>query len=92
MAATLTYEYSVRDRTGKIVTGKLQADSQATVVQKLKSMGYAPMNVTEQKSAGMKKELKIPGFGEEGQAQGPGDHVAAVRRHDQLRASRCCAR
>ena len=62
MTATLTYEYSVRDRTGKIVTGKLQADSQATVVQKLKSMGYAPLNVTEQKSAGMKKDIQIPGF------------------------------
>jgi type IV pilus assembly protein PilC len=63
MTATLTYEYSVRDRSGKVVTGKLVADSQATVVQKLKSMGYAPLNVTEQKSAGMKKELNIPGFG-----------------------------
>jgi type IV pilus assembly protein PilC len=63
MTSTLTYEYSVRDKSGKIVTGKLQADSQATVVQKLKSMGYAPLNVKEQKSAGMKKEISIPGFG-----------------------------
>ena len=63
MASTLTYEYSVRDRSGKIVTGKLEADSQATVVQKLKSMGYAPLNVKEQKSDGMKRELSIPGFG-----------------------------
>jgi type IV pilus assembly protein PilC len=62
MTATLTYEYSVRDKSGKIVTGKLQAESQATVVQKLKSMGYAPLQVTEQKSAGMKKDIQIPGF------------------------------
>jgi type IV pilus assembly protein PilC len=62
MTATLTYEYSVRDKSGKIVTGKLQADSQATVVQKLKSMGYAPLQVTQQKSAGMKKDIQIPGF------------------------------
>jgi len=62
MTGTLTYEYSVRDRSGKIVSGKLQADSQATVVQKLKSMGYAPLHVTEQKSAGMKKDIQIPGF------------------------------
>jgi type IV pilus assembly protein PilC len=62
MTATLTYEYSVRDRAGKIVTGKLQADSQATVVAKLKSMGYAPLNVTAQKSEGMKKDIQIPGF------------------------------
>ncbi|MDQ1620609.1 MAG: type pilus assembly protein PilC [Actinomycetota bacterium] len=63
MAATLTYEYSVRDRSGKIVSGKLEADSQASVVQKLKSMGYAPLQVTEKKSGGMNAELSIPGFG-----------------------------
>ena len=46
MAATMTYEYSVRDRAGKIVTGKLEAESQAAVAQKLKSMGYAPVSIT----------------------------------------------
>jgi type IV pilus assembly protein PilC len=63
MAATLTYEYSVRNRSGKIVSGKLEAESQAIVVQKLKTMGYAPISIT-QADAGMKKEIKIPGFGE----------------------------
>ena len=62
MAATLTYEYSVRNRAGKIVSGKLEAESQAIVVQKLKTMGYAPISIT-QSDAGMKKELSIPGFG-----------------------------
>ena len=27
MAATATYQYSVRDRAGKVVTGKIDADS-----------------------------------------------------------------
>ncbi len=62
MAATLTYEYSVRDRSGKIVSGKLEAESQAAVATKLKSMGYAPVSINESK-AGMKKEISIPGFG-----------------------------
>lgn len=62
MAATLTYEYSVRDRSGKIVSGKLEAESQAAVATKLKSMGYAPVSINESK-AGMKRELSIPGFG-----------------------------
>ena len=62
MAATLTYEYSVRDRSGKIVSGKLEAESQAAVATKLKSMGYAPVSINESK-AGMKRELTIPGFG-----------------------------
>jgi type IV pilus assembly protein PilC len=62
MAATLTYQYSVRNRTGKIVSGKLDAESEAMVVQKLKSMGYAPVSIS-QSNAGMQKELSIPGFG-----------------------------
>jgi type IV pilus assembly protein PilC len=62
MAATLTYQYSVRDRSGKIVSGTLDAESQSAVAGKLKQMGYAPISISEHK-AGMKTELKIPGFG-----------------------------
>ena len=62
MAATLTYQYSVRDRSGKIVSGTLEAESQAAVASKLKQMGYAPVSISRHK-AGMKTELTIPGFG-----------------------------
>ena len=62
MAATMTYEYSVRDRTGKVVSGKLDADSEAAVASKLKQMGYAPLSISKHK-AGMKAEIKIPGLG-----------------------------
>src|SRR3954465_15010470 len=62
MAATLTFQYSVRDRAGKIVHGKLEADSQATVVQKLKQMGYAPVSIT-QANAGLNREINLPSFG-----------------------------
>jgi type IV pilus assembly protein PilC len=62
MAATMTYDYSVRDRTGKIVSGTLEAESQAMVATKLKQMGYAPVSISEHK-AGMGKEINIPGFG-----------------------------
>jgi type IV pilus assembly protein PilC len=41
-AATKTYEYSVRDRTGKLASGKLDAANEAVLVTKLKAMGYAP--------------------------------------------------
>jgi type IV pilus assembly protein PilC len=60
--ATATFEYKVRDTAGKIKTGKLDAESQAQVATKLKSMGYAPVSIT-QANAGMNKELSIPGFG-----------------------------
>ena len=62
MASTLTYQYSVRDRGGKIVSGTLEAESQSAVAGKLKQMGYAPISISEHK-AGMKAEIKIPGFG-----------------------------
>ena len=45
MAATLTYQYSVRDRSGKVVSGTLEAESQAAVAGKLKQMGYAPISI-----------------------------------------------
>jgi type IV pilus assembly protein PilC len=60
--ATTTYQYSVRDRAGKVVSGTLEADSPNAVAQKLKSMGYTPVSIAAHKS-GMKKELSIPGFG-----------------------------
>ncbi len=60
--ATATFEYKVRDRAGKIKTGKLDAETQAQVANKLKTMGYAPVSIT-QSNSGLKKELSIPGFG-----------------------------
>jgi type IV pilus assembly protein PilC len=62
MAATATFEYQVRDKSGKLVKGTLDAESKAQVVTKLRGMGYAPVSIN-QSNAGMNKELKIPGFG-----------------------------
>lgn len=59
---TLTFEYAVRDRTGKMVKGTLDADSQTQVVQKLRTMGYAPVSIT-QKNAGMNREITLPKLG-----------------------------
>jgi type IV pilus assembly protein PilC len=59
---TTTFQYSVRDRAGKLVSGTLVAENHALVVQRLKAMGYAPLSVTAS-NAGLKKELTIPGFG-----------------------------
>lgn len=60
--ATLTYEYKVRDSAGALKTGTIDAESPSQVATKLKSMGYAPLSITASK-AGLKKEIKIPGFG-----------------------------
>lgn len=60
--ATTTFNYSVRDRAGKLVSGTLDADSPTVVAQRLRSMGYAPVSI-EQANGGLNRELKIPGFG-----------------------------
>jgi type IV pilus assembly protein PilC len=60
--ATATFEYKVRDKAGKMKTGKLEAETQSQVAAKLKGMGYAPLSIT-QANAGLNKELKIPGMG-----------------------------
>src|SRR3954447_22427240 len=62
MAATATYNYSVRDKSGKLVSGTLDAESSAAVANRLKGMGYAPISISEAGGAGLKTELKIPGF------------------------------
>src|SRR3954452_7329245 len=59
--ATATFEYKVRDRAGKLTSGKLDAESQSQVATKLKSMGYAPVSIKEA-NGGMSKEISIPGF------------------------------
>ena len=61
MAATMTFQYSVRDQAGKLVSGTLEGETETAVVARLKSMGYAPVSISAQ-NAGMKKEIKIPGF------------------------------
>jgi type IV pilus assembly protein PilC len=61
-ATTATYTYSVRDRAGKLISGTIDAESSAAVATRLKAMGYAPVRINEQ-NAGLKKEIKLPGFG-----------------------------
>ena len=63
MASTMTFQYAVRDKAGKLVTGKIEADSQAAVAQKLKSMGYAPVSISQASGGGMAKELTLPSLG-----------------------------
>ncbi len=62
--ATLAkFDYEVRDRSGKMVSGQLEAENQAAVASKLTSMGYAPVNIKEVKTDGLSTEIKIPGMG-----------------------------
>jgi type IV pilus assembly protein PilC len=62
MAAVATYNYSVRDRSGKLISGTLDAESESAVARRLKGMGYSPISIAETNN-GLSKEIKIPGFG-----------------------------
>jgi type IV pilus assembly protein PilC len=57
-----TFEYQVRDRAGKMVTGSIEAETEAAVATRLKQMGYAPITISEVNKKGLKGEISIPGF------------------------------
>ena len=59
---TKTYEYAVRDKGGKIVKGRIEANNEGAVANRLRTMGMAPISVTEVSSTGLSREIKIPGF------------------------------
>lgn len=62
-SSATTFEYSVRDKAGKLQTGTMEAETQGAVVAKLKQMGYAPLKIEQKKTTGTKTEIKVPGFG-----------------------------
>ena len=58
----LTFDYKVRDKTGGLVEGQLEADSMPLVVRRLREMGYIPISVTPKSAVNFNTEIKIPGF------------------------------
>jgi type IV pilus assembly protein PilC len=57
-----TFQYKVKDKTGKLVEGSLEAENAQLVVSKLRSMGYVPIEIQQQGGSNLQRELKIPGF------------------------------
>lgn len=57
-----TYAYKVRDRTGKVLSGTLDADNTALVANRLRQMGYVPIAIDKKAGAGVKKDVNIPGL------------------------------
>ena len=56
-----TYAYKVRDSTGTLKKGTLEGDNPAQVATKLRTMGLAPVSISEA-NAGLNREITIPGF------------------------------
>ena len=46
-----TFQYKVKDKTGKLVEGSLEAENAQLVVSKLRSMGYVPIEIEQQGGA-----------------------------------------
>ncbi len=59
MPDTQTYTYKVRDRAGKMLEGSLEAESTTLVANKLRQMGYVPINIEKAAGAGMKTEITL---------------------------------
>jgi type IV pilus assembly protein PilC len=57
-----TYAYKVRDRSGKILSGSLDADNTALVANRLRQMGYVPISIDKKAGPGVKTEVPIPGL------------------------------
>src|SRR3954454_14584965 len=57
-----TFVYRVKDKSGKVLEGSLEADSVTLVATRLRSMGYVPIAIDKKGSSGVKRELSIPGF------------------------------
>ncbi len=57
-----TFSYRVRDQQGKVVEGQLEADDQALVIDKLRSMGYTPITISKRNENKLTADLSIPGL------------------------------
>ncbi|HVM07065.1 MAG TPA: type II secretion system F family protein [Acidimicrobiales bacterium] len=56
---TQTYLYKVRDRQGRMLEGTVEGESTTLVANKLRQMGYTPINIEKQGGAGLKTEISL---------------------------------
>ena len=54
-----TFQYKVKDKSGKLVEGSLEAENAQLVVSKLRSMGYVPIEIQQQ--GGTNLQLYVDG-------------------------------
>jgi type IV pilus assembly protein PilC len=57
-----TYLYKVRDSSGKVLSGSLDADNTALVANRLRQMGYVPIAIDKKAGAGVRRDVSIPGL------------------------------
>jgi type IV pilus assembly protein PilC len=57
-----TFAYKVRDQSGNVVEGALEADDASLVVGKLRQMGYTPIAIEQRAGSSLKTDIAIPGL------------------------------
>ncbi|GAA1733553.1 type II secretion system F family protein [Microcella frigidaquae] len=63
MAATLTFAYTGRDSSGKVVKGRVDAAGEASVVSRLRTMGIAPISIEQVTGGtGLQREISFGGL------------------------------
>ncbi len=53
--ATTSFKYNVRDKTGKVISGKLEGENRDAVAVKLRQMGYIVLDLSEDRLAQLNK-------------------------------------
>lgn len=56
-----TFTYKVRDKSGQIIEGELDADNTSVVASKLREMGYIPVSIDKKDGGGLKRDITIGG-------------------------------
>ena len=63
MATAQSFAYTGRNPSGKLIRGRLEAQSEGVVLSRLVSMGLSPVSIDRaSEHSGLKKEIAIPGF------------------------------
>lgn len=63
MAGTLTYSYTGRDSSGKMVKGRVDAAGEASVVSRLRTMGIAPVSIQQVTGGtGLNRDISMGGL------------------------------
>lgn len=63
MASAMTYAYTGRDASGKLVKGKVDAPSETSVVARLRTMGIAPVSIQQVAAGtGLNRDISLGGL------------------------------
>ncbi|MFN8105758.1 MAG: type II secretion system F family protein [Acidimicrobiia bacterium] len=57
-----TFKYKVRDRSGAMLEGELDADNVSVVAARLRQQGFIPIQIDRKAQGGLQSDIRIPGI------------------------------